>query len=224
MAHSPLEGSLPNQTPYTPDRVLVISVDFKPGISSAWDGLRRSTSARPSLSSLSLPSPETPNDTMSSAHNRPPLEVIPGESKRDKKRREWVEKVQVKHLDRLDNRDQFVSPAFLPSFLHPCLLGDGRDLQYRTRRADSVNFGLAGPGQDVHRNPSLSLSTGLVPPPPPTNLPILPPLALHPNARTRRPPLPSPNARRLPYAVLRATARAGEGAAGGGVWKGAEWG
>lgn len=81
------------------------------------------------LSRLSLYHPsQTPNDTMSSAHNRPPLEVIPGESKRDKKRREWVEKVQVKHLDRLDNRDQSVSPAFLPSFLHPCLLRDGRDL------------------------------------------------------------------------------------------------
>lgn len=54
-----------------------------------------------------------------SAHNRPPLEVIPGESKRDKKRREWVEKVQVKHLDRLENRDTYVSTSqlFSPQLL-----------------------------------------------------------------------------------------------------------
>jgi hypothetical protein len=40
--------------------------------------------------------------------------VIPGESKRDKKRREWVEKVQVKHLDRLENRDTCVVRPFVP--------------------------------------------------------------------------------------------------------------
>lgn len=174
--------------------------------------------SRPSLSII----PQTPNDTMSSAHNRPPLEVIPGESKRDKKRREWVEKVQVKHLDRLDNRDQSV-PCLLPPPFLACLEMAVISCTGTSCLPLELSFWLAA-GQDVYRNPPLSLPTGLVPPPPPTNLPILPPLALHPNARTRRPPLPSPNARRLPYAVLRTTARAGEGAAGGGVWEGAEWG
>lgn len=29
-----------------------------------------------------------------------------GESKRDKKRREWVEKVELKHRERMDERDK----------------------------------------------------------------------------------------------------------------------